>query len=105
MEQSVCMSLPSARPIVHMLLYSPVTARAAVAIPIQKAPASAELMYVFMFYLLSVGDLRRSFQNTILRSIGSFVGDRGHAFMTVIIGPKARRVSLALADGAMARRC
>src|SRR5262245_4946424 len=82
MEQSVCMSLPSARPIVHMLLYSPVTARAAVAIPIKKAPASAELIYVFMFYLLSVGDLRRSFQKTIIR-LGSSVGDPSHAFVTI----------------------
>jgi hypothetical protein len=45
MEQSVCMSLPRARPIVHMLPYSPVSAIAAVAIPSKKAPATAGVMY------------------------------------------------------------
>src|SRR5262245_12252386 len=55
MEQSVCMSLPSASPIVHMFLYSPVTARAAVAMPIRKAPARADLMYGLMIISSSGG--------------------------------------------------
>src|SRR5262245_7076807 len=45
MEQSVCMSLPVARPIVHMLLNSPVTAKAAMVIPSKNAPATADLRY------------------------------------------------------------
>jgi hypothetical protein len=85
-EQSVFMSLPFARPIVHMLSYSPVTARADVAMPIKKAPARAERTYVLMF-ISSVRDLRRSFQNTIVH-LGSSVGDGSHVFVTDIIGPK-----------------
>src|SRR6476660_6553480 len=38
------MSLPRARPIEHMLPYSPVTAKAAVAKPSNKAPAKADVM-------------------------------------------------------------
>src|SRR5689334_21011587 len=45
MEQSVFMSFSDARPIEHMLLNSPVTARAAVAVPSKKAPATADLRY------------------------------------------------------------
>ena len=43
------------------VVYSPVTARAAVAMPIKKAPARAELIYVFMF-ISCQWDLRRSFR-------------------------------------------
>jgi hypothetical protein len=42
-----------------MLSYSPVTARAAVAMPTKKAPAGRTDIH-FHVHLLSVGDLRRS---------------------------------------------
>src|SRR6476619_2965068 len=55
MEQSVCMSWPVARPCVHILPNSPVTAKAAVAKPSRKAPATADLRYALtMVYLLGV---------------------------------------------------
>ena len=41
-EQSVCTSLPWRDPCVHMLSNSPVTAKAAVAMPMKKAPARAQ---------------------------------------------------------------
>src|SRR6185312_17354941 len=63
MEQSVCISLPVASPIVHMLLNSPVTARAAVVILSKKAPATADLRYAL----------------TMVSSLGGFGGTEAPA--------------------------
>src|SRR5262249_1383177 len=53
MEQSVCMSLPDARPIAHLLLNSSVTARAAVVPrPNNKAPAKADVMFLRIGFVL-----------------------------------------------------
>src|SRR5215467_8253070 len=55
MEQSVCMSLPDARPIAHLLLNSSVTARAAVVPrPNNKAPAKADVMFLRIGFVLGV---------------------------------------------------
>src|SRR6516162_1151510 len=77
------MSLPLARPIVHMLSYSPVTARAAVAMPMKKVPASAELKYVFIFISCQWG-ICGDLQNTIVRLVGSSVSDPSYVFKTVV---------------------
>src|SRR5215470_9957942 len=65
MEQSVCMSLPDARPIAHLLLNSSVTARAAVVPrPNNKAPAKADVMLLRIGFVLGVagwGSLPPSF--------------------------------------------
>src|SRR5262249_30515336 len=73
-EQSVCTSLPKARPSVHMLPNSPfVAASVAVARPSTKAPARAELMYALMLISYQVGDLRRSRKVRFVRLAGSSV--------------------------------
>src|SRR5690349_25032704 len=76
------MSLPPARPIVHMLSYSPVTARAAVAMPTKKAPARAELIYIFMFISCQWGSAE--IHNTLVRFVGSSVSDPSYVFVTVV---------------------
>src|SRR5262249_24796109 len=56
MEQSVCMSLPDARPIAHLLLNSSFTARAAVVPrPSNKAPAKADVTFLRIGFVLGVG--------------------------------------------------
>src|SRR5262245_43765523 len=56
MEQSVCTSLPRARAIVHWSPNSPCRAKAGVAKPSRKTPATADLMYVVTIVrLLGVG--------------------------------------------------
>src|SRR5215469_2627594 len=78
-EQSVCTSLPKARPSVHMLPNSPfVAASVAVARPSTKAPARAELMYALMLISYQVGDLRRSRKVRFVRLAGSSVRDPSH---------------------------
>jgi hypothetical protein len=64
-----------------------------VARPSTKAPARAELMYAFMFISYQWGDLRRSSQNTIVRFVGSSVGDPSHAFVTAVITEGAARIT------------
>src|SRR6478736_9595433 len=57
MEQSVCVSLPAARLIAHMLPNSPFAAQAAVARLSKNAPASAGITYALNMVTSLVGQL------------------------------------------------
>src|SRR5262245_19031352 len=89
------MSLPSASPIVHILLYSPVTAKAAVDMPRQMAPATADIIVFFVTIspylrhlclpLLSIFASRRSVI-AVTRSAGIELRDGRQALIEISDG-------------------
>src|SRR3974377_1458875 len=102
MEQSVCMSLPDARPIAHLLLNSSFTARAVVVPrPSNKAPAKADVMFLRIGFVLGVGlgsfplsfialagPVAQSFQHTPVRPAPFLNGTRLSAAIRAVSGGK-----------------